>query len=185
MNESPPFFCRQAACFVSGLRLKYGSQFAVAQQEQHRSVHIVVRRRFERLGERVLLLHAGACHHRRCQRPDLQRALLGRFVPPHDAVAGADARDVVLFGQKRKREFALFGFDGLSAQLNELPFGADERPAVFLLVGTAAAAPCGEGRNGGEGRDFQQNLHSILLYMCCANIGNKSYLCVKFEKYPL
>jgi len=50
---------------------------------------------------------------------------------PHDAVAGADARDAVLFGQKRKREFALFGFDGLAAQLNELPLGADERPAVF------------------------------------------------------
>jgi len=99
--------------------------------------------------------------------PILSAPFVGGFVFAHQAVAGPDPRKAVLFGEEHYIELALFGFDGPAVQLYELPFGADERPAVFLLVGTAFAATRGECRYGCDNCDSQQNLHSIFLNVLC------------------
>ena len=57
--------------------------------------------RFEHFGEGVLLVHARAGHHRRGQRPDLQRAFPVGLVGARQAVAGPDARQAVAFGEQR------------------------------------------------------------------------------------
>lgn len=120
--------------------------------------------RFQSCGKCRFSIFAGRTRHQsRCHRSDFQSAIAFHSIRPHQAITTTEPRERSVLGKPDGKHIC-FRPNIPTAQLNQLPLGADQRPPCFFLVGTARTTTAEENRCGKKTDHFQQIFHIFIFY---------------------